>query len=190
MGLTWAINTAQCQPTTPTDLLVGALTGAGGSLLGPAFNWLKGLVGKTAVNASRSAPGFVAGSSDGVVDVRGIGRHDNQLVLSGHGAIRAGDGAAVTVPKGTTLHMYSEHGEVIGDRLGNHIETGKWGKALAEESYGPGEKLPDYSLFPPHGLKILGSPRNITVQKETRLSDLLRPNMGDVHWAACRGVVC
>ncbi|MFD9192349.1 DUF6531 domain-containing protein [Streptomyces phaeochromogenes] len=43
MGLTWAINTVQCQPTTPTDLLVGALTGGLNALAGPAWNGLKGL---------------------------------------------------------------------------------------------------------------------------------------------------
>ncbi|MEU1107273.1 DUF6531 domain-containing protein [Streptomyces tibetensis] len=42
MGLTWAINTAQCQPTTPTDLLVGALTGGLGNLIKPALGALKG----------------------------------------------------------------------------------------------------------------------------------------------------
>ncbi|WP_234542265.1 RHS repeat-associated core domain-containing protein [Streptomyces shenzhenensis] len=41
-GLSWAVNEAHCQPTTPWDLLIGAAGGAGTSLLGPAFNWLKG----------------------------------------------------------------------------------------------------------------------------------------------------
>ncbi|MFD5311275.1 DUF6531 domain-containing protein [Streptomyces ardesiacus] len=41
-GLTWAINTALCQPTTPTDLLVGAVTGGLNALVGPAWNGLKG----------------------------------------------------------------------------------------------------------------------------------------------------
>ncbi|MFE5403464.1 putative adhesin [Streptomyces sp. NPDC056580] len=54
--------------------------------------------------------------------------------------------------------------------------------------YGPGEKLPNYSLFPGDGLNILGAPRNLTVSGETRLSELLQPNMGPVHWAACRSV--
>ncbi|MFJ2240986.1 DUF6531 domain-containing protein [Streptomyces sp. NPDC087859] len=45
MGLTWAINTAQCQPTTPTDLLVGALTGGLNGLVGPLWRWGKGLFG-------------------------------------------------------------------------------------------------------------------------------------------------
>ncbi|WP_437073864.1 DUF6531 domain-containing protein [Streptomyces sp. enrichment culture] len=47
MGLTWAINTAQCQPTTPTDLLVGALTGGLNALVGPAWNGLKGLFSRS-----------------------------------------------------------------------------------------------------------------------------------------------
>ncbi|MBA2808658.1 RHS repeat protein [Streptomyces sp. KM273126] len=134
---------------------------------------------------TRAAPNFVAGSSDEIVDVRKMGRPDNQLVLSGHGGIRAGDGAAVTVPEGTSIHMYGKHGETISDALGNKIETGS---PTPVEVYGPGEKLPDYSLFPPDDLKILGTPRNVTVTDETYLSDLLRPNMGSVHWAACRSV--
>ncbi|MFI6275844.1 putative adhesin [Streptomyces sp. NPDC050988] len=135
---------------------------------------------------TRAAPNFVAGSGDGIVDVRQMGRPDNQLVLSGHGGIRAGDGTSVTVPEGTSVSMYSRHGEPISDALGNRIETGN---PSALEVYGPGEQLPDYSLFPPDGLNILGTPRNVTATGETPLSELLRPNMGSVHWAACRSVI-
>ncbi|WP_055550484.1 putative T7SS-secreted protein [Streptomyces sp. NBRC 110028] len=110
-------------------------------------------------------------------------RPDGDAVLSGHGGIAPGDGAAATVPEGTYLHMYSRHGETISDALGNQIEIGN-PKAL--EVYGPGEKLPDYILSPPEGLKIMGSPT--TVASDTRLSQLLQPNMGRVHWAACRWV--
>ncbi|MGP3949613.1 DUF6531 domain-containing protein [Streptomyces sp. 7N604] len=46
MGYTWAINTAQCQPTTPTDLLLGGLGGAAAPLIGPAWRALKGFFGK------------------------------------------------------------------------------------------------------------------------------------------------
>ncbi|MGW7406834.1 DUF6531 domain-containing protein [Streptomyces sp. NPDC054833] len=42
MGLTWAINTAQCQPTTPSDLLVGALSGGLGNLISPVWGALRG----------------------------------------------------------------------------------------------------------------------------------------------------
>ncbi|MFG3002227.1 DUF6531 domain-containing protein [Streptomyces sp. NPDC048340] len=60
---TWAINTAQCQPTTPADLLLGAAGGAGGSLLGPAWNRVKGLFRP---KPSRIGPG-AAHSSDPAV---------------------------------------------------------------------------------------------------------------------------
>jgi RHS repeat-associated protein len=185
-GFSWGVNEVHCRPTTPWDLLIGAAGGGSSSLLGPAFDWLKGLLGRSSY-ATRAAPGFVA-SDDGVVDVRGTGRPDDELVLSGHGAIRPGDGASVTVPKGTTLYMYSKHGTTILDITGNGIETGTLVKGAAVEIYGPGEKLPNYSLLPPDDLVIEGSPRTVTVPHERRLSDLLRPNMGVVHWAACRSV--
>ncbi|MFJ4910999.1 putative T7SS-secreted protein [Streptomyces sp. NPDC088726] len=132
-----------------------------------------------------NAPGFAAGMDGVVQDLRRMGRPDDQLVFSGHGGIRMGDGAPVTVPEGTSLHMYSRHGEPISDALGNHIETGS---PTPVEVYRPGEKLPDYTLFEPDGLRIKGVPRNVTVSSPVNLSELLRPNMGSVHWAACRSV--
>ncbi|UIX31629.1 DUF6531 domain-containing protein [Streptomyces sp. GQFP] len=45
MGYTWAVNTALCKPTTPMDLLIGAVTGGLGPLFGPAWQWGKGLFG-------------------------------------------------------------------------------------------------------------------------------------------------
>ncbi|MFF6953043.1 DUF6531 domain-containing protein [Streptomyces iakyrus] len=58
MGLTWAINTAQCQPTTPMDLLVGALTGGIGNFVKPTWGALRGLFGKPVVTTpTRFGPG-------------------------------------------------------------------------------------------------------------------------------------
>lgn len=118
---------------------------------------------------SGTAPSFVAGN-DGVVDVRHMGRPDNEFVYSGHGGIREGDQSIVTVPEGTRLHMYSDHGVTITDKLGNLIETGN---PTPLHVYGPGDVLPDYSLFPGTNLNILGEPRNLTVSTEVRLSELL-----------------
>ncbi|MFK4186510.1 putative adhesin, partial [Streptomyces sparsogenes] len=110
-----------------------------------------------------------------------FGRPDNEMVFSGHGGIRVGDGTPVTVPEGTSVAMYEEHGVILqGDRA-TMIEEGN---PTPLEVYGPGEQLPDYSLFPPDGLTVNGR----TVSQETRLSQLLQPNMGRVHWAACRSV--
>jgi hypothetical protein len=132
---------------------------------------------------TRAAPDFAANSSGIANDLRGLGRPDGELVLSGHGGIGAGDGASVTVPPGTSIAMYSPHGTPILDSLGNLIETGS---PPPLEVYGPGEQLPDYTLGPPVGLVIEGLPRSVIVSSETRLSELIAANMGRVHWAACR----
>jgi RHS repeat-associated protein len=53
--------------------------------------------------------------------------------------------------------------------------------------YGPGDKMPNYTLFPPDGLNIMGTP--VVVSSPEQLSTLLQPNMGMVHWAACSDIV-
>ncbi|RNG30509.1 putative T7SS-secreted protein [Streptomyces botrytidirepellens] len=113
-----------------------------------------------------------------------FGRPDGEVVLSGHGGISAQHGVLTTVPEGTHVALYSRHGETISDALGNKIETGN---PAPVRVYGPGEHLPDYTLFPPKGLNIEGTP--VTVDKATPLSHLLQPNMGRVHWAACRSLM-
>ncbi|MFC8075179.1 putative T7SS-secreted protein [Streptomyces sp. NPDC057307] len=137
---------------------------------------------------SGTAPSFVAEASGPLQDVRNLGRPDSQFVYSGHGGIQAGDGTPVIVPEGTSISMYSYHGDPISDWLGNQIETGTK-HAIPLEIYGPGEKLPDYTLYPPGGLNILGLPRNLTVDNPYYLSQLIQENMGMVHWAACRSVI-
>jgi RHS repeat-associated protein len=105
-------------------------------------------------------------------------------VFSGHGGIRAADEAITKVPKGTCIHFYCGHGESISDAVGNAIETGH--PPTPVESFGPGSRIPDYWLEPPTGLNVQGSP--LTVSSPTRLSSLLRENMGTCHWAACRSL--
>ncbi|MYS55858.1 hypothetical protein GTW46_38395, partial [Streptomyces sp. SID6013] len=92
-GLTWAINTALCQPTTPTDLLVGAITGGLGNFIGPGINWAKGLLGKKPVvlpmrfgpgAAHAGDPAFNGGASQASETIsffkapnRGLGQHQH-----------------------------------------------------------------------------------------------------------------
>ncbi|MGY0064468.1 putative T7SS-secreted protein [Streptomyces sp. LZ34] len=119
------------------------------------------------------------------------GRPDGETVLSGHGAIwsedtRPGQEAQVTVPKGTRLHLYAEHGGRLSLEKGNDIELGTQ-PLTPTQTVESGQRVWDYSLFPPDDLTIMGNP--VTVTRETPLSQLLQPNMGTVHWAACREVI-
>jgi Putative adhesin Stv domain len=111
------------------------------------------------------------------------------VVLSGHGAFVEGSGT-VTIPEGTTFTTFAEHGSTISDQLGNAIETGRevtmseFGhEVTGARSYLPGARVPNYTLHPPNGLNIMGSP--VTVSQPTTLNTLLRANMGNVRWAAC-----
>jgi hypothetical protein len=101
-------------------------------------------------------------------------------VFRGHGTYEAANGTT-KVPQGTCVAFYCKHDGTIGDNLGQAVETGK---AQPYEVFGPGAEIPNYTLSPGIGLKIFGN--TITVQRPTLLSDLLKPNMGRVHWAACR----
>lgn len=110
----------------------------------------------------------------------------NPNILSGHGEFLGGE---LTVPEGTSVSVWTQHGGTISDALGNAIETG--GNISIEEfpeiegarTYLPGSTMPNYTLSPPTGLNIMGNPTTVTMP--TQLSNLVRPGMGNVNWAAC-----
>ncbi|MFF3015437.1 DUF6531 domain-containing protein [Streptomyces sp. NPDC057939] len=55
-GFSYAVNEAYCRPTDPSDLLIGATGGAGSSLIGPAWNGVRGIWSRgTAANPSAVA---------------------------------------------------------------------------------------------------------------------------------------
>ena len=105
-----------------------------------------------------------------------------KTVFSGHGGYEIGSGVAV-VPKGTSLTVYSRFGTSITDRLGNVIEAGGNLSKVYSRTYTAGQRVPNYTLYPPEGLKIVGNPT--TVSSSTKISELLKPGMGSCHWAAC-----
>jgi hypothetical protein len=120
----------------------------------------------------------------------GAGVEANRVVLSGHGSWSPSDGYT-TVPEGTTFHTYAPLGETIYDGLGNAIETNtlaQYEGSYSLTTYGPGSQVPNLTLHSPEGLVILGNP--VTVEANTLLGNLLLPNMGDVHWAACLIIRC
>lgn len=89
-----------------------------------------------------------------------------------------------TIPEGASVSFSCTHRGTVLDETGNAIEMGN--APIPTETFGPGEAVPDYWLLPPDGLTIVGDP--VTVTTPTRLSQLLEPGMGLVHWAACRSV--
>jgi hypothetical protein len=112
-----------------------------------------------------------------------LSRDDNRrTVFSGHGSYEIGSGI-ITIPEGTNLTVYSKFGGTISDPLGNAIETGGDLSKVYSRTYSPGDRMPNYTLHPPDGLSIKGTPT--TVLESKPLSDLLQPEMGECHWAAC-----
>ena len=86
------------------------------------------------------------------------------------------------VPEGTTVIFHQPAGSGLEDGLGKSIEGGT--ASRYNERYGPGSRIPDYTLHPPDGLNIEAT--SVTVTDSTLLGELLRPGMGSVDWAACR----
>jgi hypothetical protein len=79
--------------------------------------------------------------------------------------------------------VYAEHGSSITDDLGNLIESGGDTSGVYSRTFYPGERVPNYTIYPPDGLTIMGTP--VTVTSPTLISDLIRENMGSVHLAVC-----
>lgn len=97
------------------------------------------------------------------------GRADG-IVLSGHGGWDTN--TYTRVPAGTRVHFYTQHGQVVPDNLGGDIETGaahgnsvEQGQSVGSARiFGGGQSIPDYTISPPHGLTIQGSPVIATPQ--------------------------
>lgn len=104
-----------------------------------------------------------------VADNSRPGRADGR-VLSGHGGLEV-DGDT-RVPRGTRIHFYTQHGQVVPDGLGGDIETGAAHGHSIEQGNTPGaariftggDSIPNYTISPPHGLTIQGSPVIATPQ--------------------------
>lgn len=108
--------------------------------------------------------------------------NDHRIIISGHGAYYSIDGYII-VPEGTTITVYAEHGSSITDELGNLIESGGDTSRVFSRTFHPGEKVPNYTIYPPDGLNVVGAPR--IVATPTRLTELIEADMGDVHLAIC-----
>jgi RHS repeat-associated protein len=132
--------------------------------------------------------------------------------IAGHGEYRSLPNDKTTVPEGTTITIWTGEGSGIKDRMGQLIESGDFdaifatpefvermyqGKVVSFRkgnvdflvggavSHLPGAEAPNITLLAPSspGLTILEN--STTVEDPTPLSNLLEPNMGHMHWAAC-----
>ncbi|MGW1163986.1 WXG100 family type VII secretion target [Streptomyces sp. NPDC002550] len=117
------------------------------------------------------------------------GRPDGETVFAGHGYIEPKAGEIV-VPEGTNISFYVQHGDMLPGLNGLTVERGVYPGGYVE-TFGPGETIPNYTLGPPTpsgggGFSVFEN--STTVAERTRLEDLLKPGMGNVHWAACREI--
>jgi hypothetical protein len=106
----------------------------------------------------------------------------NNVNFAGHGSYISGSGTTL-IPEGTSLTLFSKFGGMITDDLGLFIERGGNPTMLYNRIYVAGDRIPNYTLTPPNGLRVERS--SVTVSSPTLLSDLLEPNMGACYWAAC-----
>ncbi|MFD4725801.1 putative T7SS-secreted protein [Streptomyces seoulensis] len=115
------------------------------------------------------------------------GRADGETVFAGHGFIESGAGEIV-VPKGTSITFYVEHGERIPGLNGLTVERGVYPEGYSHTLH-EGATIPNYTLAPPTasgGGTFSVFENSTTVAERTKLGELLKPGMGNVHWAACR----
>lgn len=103
-------------------------------------------------------------------------------IISGHGSYDPDNGFFV-VPKGSSITTFAKHGSTITDSLGNLIETGGDTSGVFSETFQAGESIPNYTIHPPDGLNILGSP--LTVTQATLISELIHEGMGPIDLAVC-----
>lgn len=135
------------------------------------------------------------GSKSGHEYATRVSRGGTGTGFAGHGNWESGTGLTV-VPAGTRITLPGE-GIRLKDSNGRLIEAGKW-EVIAKRypndmrlrndmegmaTYIGGAEVPNYALRAPSGLHILRN--SSTVENRTLLCDLLKPNMGNVQWAAC-----
>ena len=63
------------------------------------------------------------------------------------------------------------------------IETGGDTSGVYSKTFQAGEEIPDYTIYPPDDLNIMGTPQ--TVSRPTLLSELVHGGMGPVDLAVC-----
>lgn len=109
-------------------------------------------------------------------------RTARDVVFAGHGSLNPAK--MVTIPEGTSLTVYSYPGATISDPLGQLIEKGQSPNNIYKKTFFPGDKIPELFLHPNCGSLNLED-SSCQTKQIVSIEDLLVPNMGNCHWAAC-----
>jgi hypothetical protein len=146
---------------------------------------LPGLGKSKGAGESGSGPrGKGTPSPDGPASVTPGGRANGKAV-AGHGWYFSSNGMTPPLPKGMYLHFYVEHGEKLLDSVGTMIERGAR-NVKPVQTYGPGDRIPDYLIGHPEGLNIMSG--SIIISDERLLSEMIADGTigGVCHMAICR----
>jgi len=144
-----------------------------------------------------------------------LGNH-RVVVFSGHGSLNTITDSSrlqFTVPLGTTITFWVNHGEGLEDAIGTRIDR-RWSlqdlpaqTGSAVQVIKGGELCYNYRLTPPRGLtlgndpakdpRFIINPKPVTSTEHISMRGLLLEELiqlpacrnASVHWAACRSIV-
>ena len=109
--------------------------------------------------------------------------HDNrlQVAIAGHGSLDV-NYESFEIPPNVTVRTWRIPGQELSDPIGKKIEDLQPGQSfmikeshsnyLHETIFKPGDKMPNYMVYPPTGLKIADD--SITVAKKTSLAQIIK----------------
>jgi RHS repeat-associated protein len=198
------------------DAAIGVAAWGVGEVVGAAVKGLSGGGASSSIGrgldgadssaaAGSSAPGGAGAVGEPVgpsqtIDTSSLQANPNPNILSGHGSLKlqVGDSGGLyspitQVPEGTTVTVWTTHGNTISNGLGNSIETGSQinlelnPEIIGAKTYLSGSYMPEYTLSPIETSWLKGNPT--TVAADTQVTNLVKANAGNVQWAACQVVM-
>jgi hypothetical protein len=178
---------ASAVKTAVTEGAEGAAESAGASAVTDTAADEGAENGATKTAAQEGPRGKGTPGPDDPASVTDGGRSTGGQAVAGHGWHARSNGTTV-VPPGTYLHFYVEHGEKLADSVGLQIERGAR-NIKPVETFGPGSRIPNYTIAPPRGLNIMSG--STTVTQSRLLSEMFEDGTisGVSHVAVCREVI-
>jgi hypothetical protein len=113
-----------------------------------------------------------------------------QVAIAGHGSLDV-NYESFEIPPNVTIRTWRIPGQVLSDPIGKQIEELRPGESviikqnhsdyLYETIFKPGDKIPNYAVYPPTGLNI--SHESITVSNKTSLSEIIKEQVENYNGA-------